>query len=115
MAFTLAKQHSDAEASHRALTESSASEKLGTHLTSLSVKSTLLPVLSDAVIGRYTDEGTTLGATVNAHNAILILPHVYEIRCMRIDMPCASAIYNEIDAATSIAQVSAASRRIPAC
>eukprot|EP00965_Chrysotila_dentata_P164032 5415915-Pleurochrysis_carterae.AAC.1 len=53
MAFALAKRHSDADDSQRELTDSSESEKLGTHLTSLSVNLlTLLPDLSDAAIGR---------------------------------------------------------------
>eukprot|EP00965_Chrysotila_dentata_P068944 2278444-Pleurochrysis_carterae.AAC.1 len=49
--FSLAKRHSDCEDSHRALTESNESDKLGTHLTFLSVKCTSLPALSEAVIG----------------------------------------------------------------
>eukprot|EP00965_Chrysotila_dentata_P137828 4559616-Pleurochrysis_carterae.AAC.1 len=82
----------------RALTESSESEKLGAHLTHA------LASFVRCSDWQITDEGTTLGATVNAHNAIFTFPHVYEIRCMRMDMPRASAIYNETDAATSIAQ-----------
>eukprot|EP00965_Chrysotila_dentata_P168046 5549190-Pleurochrysis_carterae.AAC.1 len=50
--FTLAKRHSDADDSHRALTDSSESKKLGTHLASFSVNLILLPDLSDAAIGR---------------------------------------------------------------
>eukprot|EP00965_Chrysotila_dentata_P144503 4773158-Pleurochrysis_carterae.AAC.1 len=52
IAFTLAKRHSDAEDSQSAFTERRESEKLGTHLTSLRVSRTLLPELSEAVIGR---------------------------------------------------------------
>eukprot|EP00965_Chrysotila_dentata_P221825 6192605-Pleurochrysis_carterae.AAC.2 len=52
IAFTSAKQHSVHDDSHRALTKSSESEKLGTHLTPLSVTLTSFPESFIAVTGK---------------------------------------------------------------
>eukprot|EP00965_Chrysotila_dentata_P178021 5880809-Pleurochrysis_carterae.AAC.1 len=72
------------------------------HASSITKREALnVPASVHSVNGHITDQCDTLRFTVYTRNDFVSASHVHEIACVRMDVPGATTIYHECNAATS--------------